>query len=176
MASDLAAPIEHPGLNRCIYTYMGTRSDDLRECAGCACFAVRRAARAITQHYDRTLRPTGLRATQFTLLTVLSLGGSLPLSRVADRLGMERTTLTRNLKPLLVEGLIEVGRDGDRRVRTIAITPRGRRRVAGAIPHWRAAQRAIGAFFTPDTFASLDALTRGLVARKARAAKPEARQ
>ena len=95
------------------------RKQDLKECTACACFAVRRAARVITQHYDRALRPSGLRATQFTLLTMLGVGGPLPLSRVADRLGMERTTLTRNLKALIDAGLIGVEHGDDRRVRTI---------------------------------------------------------
>ncbi|HXH83164.1 MAG TPA: MarR family transcriptional regulator, partial [Candidatus Tectomicrobia bacterium] len=61
---------------------------DFQECDACACFAVRRAARAITQHYDRRLRPTGLRATQFTLLVVLARADGMPLHRLADRLGL----------------------------------------------------------------------------------------
>ena len=139
--------------------------NNLSECAGCACFAVRRAARAITQHYDRTLRPSGLRATQFTLLTVLSLGGPQPLGRVANRLGMERTTLTRNLKPLVAEGLVTVGQEGDRRVRAIAITGKGQRRAVAAIPYWRTAQRSVASYLTAGTFDSLDGLARGLASR-----------
>jgi DNA-binding MarR family transcriptional regulator len=144
---------------------------NLSECAGCACFAVRRAARAITQHYDRSLRPTGLRATQFTLLTVLSLGGPQPLGRVANRLGMERTTLTRNLKPLVAEGLVTSGHEGDRRVRAIAITGKGQRRAVAAIPYWRAAQRSVASYLTAGTFDSLDALTRGLASSRKRKEK-----
>ncbi len=149
--------------------------DDLSECAGCACFAVRRAARAITQHYDRALRPTGLRATQFTLLTVLSLGGPMPLSRVANRLGMERTTLTRNLKPLLTEGLIAVSSGGDRRVRTIAITPSGRRQAAAAVPYWRGAQRAAASYLPASTFDSLSSLAESLSIGKPRSEPVEIR-
>jgi DNA-binding MarR family transcriptional regulator len=148
---------------------------DLSECAGCACFAVRRAARAITQHYDRALRPTGLRATQFTLLTVLSLGGPLPLSRVATRLGMERTTLTRNLKRLLTEGLIAVSSGGDRRVRTIAITPKGRRQAAAAVPYWRGAQRAAASYLPASTFDSLYSLAESLSTGRARSEPDEVR-
>jgi DNA-binding MarR family transcriptional regulator len=132
---------------------------DLRECADCACFAVRRAARVITHHYDRALRASGLRATQFTLLTVLALGGPQPMSRIADRLGMERTTLTRNLKPLLASGLVRVGQAGDRRVRTISLTPRGHRSALAALPAWRRAQRAVLADqLTHDVFSSLAAV------------------
>jgi DNA-binding MarR family transcriptional regulator len=122
------------------------RSDpDLRECLSCSCFAVRRAARAITQHYDRLLRPTGLRATQFGLLVVLELEGPLPLSRAAARLGMERTTLTRNLRPLVASGLVREGEDDDRRVRMLALTRQGIAQVHAALPRWREAQRSIAA-------------------------------
>lgn len=148
---------------RCIYTYMRRRRrDDLGKCAGCACFAVRRAARVVTQHYDRSLRPSGLRATQFTVLTMLTLGGPLPLSRVADRLGMERTTLTRNLRPLLAQGLVMIGHSDDRRVRTITITAKGHHAAVAALPHWRRAQRAVARHLTANVFASLDAVTQSL--------------
>jgi DNA-binding MarR family transcriptional regulator len=147
---------------------MRHRPDELSECAGCACFAIRRAARAITQHYDRALRPTGLRATQFTLLTVLALAEPMPLGRLALRLGVERTTLTRNLKPLLKGGLIAVAGEGDRRVRTIAITPKGRRRAVAAVPRWRTAQRRVAGHLATSTFDSLDALARSLSASRTR--------
>jgi DNA-binding MarR family transcriptional regulator len=144
------------------------RNQDLRECTACACFAVRRAARVITQHYDRALRPSGLRATQFTLLTILGVGGPLPLSRVADRLGMERTTLTRNLKPLIDARLIGVERGDDRRVRTIFITAKGHRAAAAALPHWRRAQHAVASTLTADVFDSLAHVTQVLSNKRSR--------
>ena len=107
------------------------------------CFAVRRAARVITQHYDRHLRPAGLRVGQFTVLAVLSDGEPVPQHRVAKRLGMERTTVTRNLRPLLDKGYVEVRAGDDARVRLITITARGRAAAAAALPLWRRAQRAI---------------------------------
>jgi DNA-binding MarR family transcriptional regulator len=141
---------------------MGSRREGLRECSDCACFAVRRTARAITQHYDRSLRPTGLRATQFTLLTVLTLSGPLPLKQAADRLVMERTTLTRNLKPLLADGLVAVQAGGDRRVRTISITPKGHRAALDALPYWRHAQRAVATHLTSDVLTTLETVTHRL--------------
>ena len=66
----------------------------------CACRNVRRAARAVTGLYDRILAPTGLRATQVTLLVALEKAGPIPFTRLAGVLGMDRTTLTRNLEPL----------------------------------------------------------------------------
>lgn len=151
---------------------MKGRQDKLNKCAACACFAVRRAARVVTQHYDRSLRPSGLRATQFTLLTMLTLGGPLPLSRAADRLGMERTTLTRNLRPLLAQGLVMVGHGTDRRVRTVTITPKGHHAAVAALPHWRRAQRAVARHLTANVFASLDDIIHSLPAGRTRGGGP----
>ncbi len=106
--------------------------------------------------------------TQFTLLTMLALGGPLPLSRVADRLGMERTTLTRNLKPLLASGLVSVGPGDDRRVRTIAITAKGQRAAVAALPRWRSAQRSVAGRLPANVFASFDAVIQGLATGRTR--------
>lgn len=133
---------------------------DLRECVSCSCFAVRRAARAITQHYDRFLRPTGLRATQFTLLTVLALQGPSPLSRVADRLGTERTTLTRNLRRLIAQGLVTAEPGEDRRVQVLAVSPKGIAAARAALPRWREAQRSIAGHLTTRAVRALNRAAR----------------
>ena len=109
----------------------------------CACLNVRRAARAVTALYDRTLAPTGLRATQVTLLAALEKAGPVPFTRLAGVLGMDRTTLTRNLEPLRRAGLLTLGPGEDRRVRLAAITEKGRRTLAAATPLWEQAQRRI---------------------------------
>ena len=124
---------------------MKTKKTDFQECEDCACFAVRRAARAITQIYDRHMRGTGLRASQFTVLVVLELVGEpVPMSRLAARLGVERTTLTRNLRPLEAKRYITIRASDDQRVRTVAITERGRAAAAAAMPSWRKAQAVVG--------------------------------
>ena len=120
-----------------------TASAEFAECLACSCFAVRRAARTITQHYEQHLKPSGLRATQFTLLVLLELSGPQPLSRFADRMGVERTTLTRNLRLLLDRGWVTESATGDRRVRMLAITKRGTAAARAALPHWRKAQQSI---------------------------------
>jgi DNA-binding MarR family transcriptional regulator len=135
------------------------RATDLRECLSCSCFAVRRAARAITQHYDQCLRPTGLRATQFTVLVVLALEGGRPLSQVAELLGTERTTLTRNLRPLVNRGLVTVGSHPDRRIQLLEATPRGVAAARRGLPHWRKAQRSIAGLLTPAALRSLEVAT-----------------
>jgi DNA-binding MarR family transcriptional regulator len=75
--------------------------------------------RVISQVYDAALRPSGLRATQFTLLAVLSSQGELPLTKLAEILVLDCTTLTRNLKPLLAQGMLEISREKDERIRLI---------------------------------------------------------
>jgi DNA-binding MarR family transcriptional regulator len=82
-----------------------TPDTEFAECLACSCFAARRTARTITQHYEQHMKPTGITATQFTLLVMLALAGPQPLSRLAGQLGVERTTLTRNLRLLLSRGL-----------------------------------------------------------------------
>jgi DNA-binding MarR family transcriptional regulator len=109
----------------------------------CVCFNVRRAARAITQAYDRTLAPSGLRATQVTLLVALARAGAVPFTRLAGILGMDRTTFTRNVAPLKRDGLLTMRRGPDRRVKLVAITTSGRNALAAAIPLWEQAQRRI---------------------------------
>jgi DNA-binding MarR family transcriptional regulator len=109
----------------------------------CACRNVRRAARAVTGLYDRVLAPTRLRATQVTLLVALEKAGPIPFTRLAGVLGMDRTTLTRNLEPLRRAGLLILRPGEDRRVRLATITPTGRKAITAAIPLWEEAQRQI---------------------------------
>ena len=116
---------------------------EFAECLACTCFAVRRTARAITQHYERHLKASGLGVNQFTSLAVLAIAGPLPLSRLADELGVERTTLTRNLRLLLDRGHVSESATGDRRVRLLAITKRGTAAARATLPRWREAQASI---------------------------------
>ena len=123
--------------------------------AMCTCAGIRRAARVVTQMYDAALRPVGLTSTQFTLLAVLSEMGGLALSRVAEVLDTDRTTLNRNLKPLIAEGLIADARGDDRRQRLLELTAAGRARLAAAEPLWNAAQGHMVAAMGRNRWASL---------------------
>ena len=133
--------------------------EDLSECGACACFALRRAARGLTRFYDRQLRPGGLRATQFTLLAVLKNVGPQPLQALAELLGLERTTLTRNLQPLLARQLVIAQAGDDRRVRRLSVTPAGVQAAVAALPLWRKAQRQVEKQIAPATLKSLRALS-----------------
>jgi DNA-binding MarR family transcriptional regulator len=115
---------------------------DFAACRSCVCTAIRRASRTITHHYDEALRDSGLRNTQFTLLATLVQTGPMPMTRLAAFLSLERTTLTRNLKSLLRDGLVESHAEKDGRVRKIAITAKGEAKARAAFPFWRKAQNS----------------------------------
>ena len=119
---------------------MNTEQDIL---ASCACHRVRIAARAVTRAYDEALRPAGLRATQLSVLVAAATDEPLSITALAKLMGMDRSTLTRNLRPLEAEGLLEIGAEGWRRTRTLAITRKGRSRLETALPLWEKAQQAL---------------------------------
>jgi len=109
----------------------------------CACLNVRKAARAITQLYDEVLQPSGLRVTQFTLLVSIALAGEAPVTRLANALVMDRTTLTRNLALLEHHGLVAIAPGTDQRTRMVTLTNQGREALAKALPLWEKAQKRV---------------------------------
>lgn len=121
---------------------MDTREPFL-ECQACQCLEARRKAHHLTRLYDEALRPFGLTVNQFSLLATLIVAGPQPVTSLAAHLGIDRTTLTRNLALGERDGLIETVADRkDRRVRLVAITQAGLARARQALPAWRAAQAA----------------------------------
>jgi len=123
---------------------MPAKSSPFAACRNCSCSALRRASRAVTQHYEACFRGTGLRATQFTVLAVLAQTGPLSISLLAAKLGLERTSLTRNLRPLEKKGFVETLTDDDRRIRRIRITKRGEAAARAALSVWKRAQSSVG--------------------------------
>ena len=111
----------------------------------CTCSNLRKATRVVTKAYDAALEAAGLKATQFTVLAALVSRGGLPLTKLANALVMDRTTLTRNLKPLVRRRLIRIEQEEDRRVRNVNLTVKGRRVFEKARPHWEQAQARISA-------------------------------
>ena len=109
----------------------------------CAHFNLRRADRVMTRLYDEMLRPSGLKSTQFTLLAAVRLKGPVTVNGLAEAIVMDRTTLTRNLRPLKKEGWISVEPGKDRRVREVSLTEEGRRVLDKAYPLWREAQTRV---------------------------------
>ena len=120
----------------------------------CVCFNLKRAARLVTRAYDEALRGSGLRATQFSILAVLTHAGPLGVSALEGVLGTERTTLTRNLKHLNQMEFVTIGpgAEGDRRVKEISATPLGEEALLGALPRWREAQDRMLEHLGPDNW------------------------
>jgi DNA-binding MarR family transcriptional regulator len=107
---------------------------------GCTCDRLRKLARRLTQRYDAHLAPTGLRLTQFSLLAHLMRDGPATMSALAELLEMDRTTLTRNLKPLADAGLVALDAGRDARERVVSVSDQGRAVWRAAREHWRRAQ------------------------------------
>ena len=118
----------------------------------------------MTQIYDRVLAPSGLRVTQFSLLSGLLWTGPLPMGALADALDMDRTTLTRNLKPLIDAGLVTLARsEADGRQREIRLTDLGNGRYRDAKKLWRRAQNEINRTLGPARVVALHRLFDGVV-------------
>ncbi len=109
----------------------------------CLCLNMRQTTRLLTQLYDSYLQPTNLRLTQISLLVAIALAQPVPLTRLADLLALDRTTLARNLKPLERERLVDVSPGEDKRVRVISLTGQGCERLAQALPYWKQAQEVV---------------------------------
>ena len=111
------------------------------ELNACACLNLRKTARLIAQFYDQRLQPSGLRTTQFSLLAMLEELGPISISHLANRMGMSRTTLTRNIRLLERDGLTKGTPDkDDARIRMLSLTKKGARAVEATLPYWKKAQ------------------------------------
>jgi len=133
---------------------------DISETAQCLCLASRKAARAITRAFEKELRPQGIRATQFSVLAVLQGSGPQMMGTLAQKLGTERTTLTRNLAVLEARGLIQVRPGDDARARIVSITDSGRSTIDRALPAWRRVQSALTGSIGRQTADTLRRLAR----------------
>lgn len=111
--------------------------------ATCVSLNLRKASRAMTQMYDEALKPAGLRTTQLPVLITLVATGPTTVNRLADDLVMDRTSLSRLLRPLVSRGLIKMVPGEDRRKRELSITALGRESVAAARPLWDRVQNQV---------------------------------
>jgi DNA-binding MarR family transcriptional regulator len=109
----------------------------------CTCGELRKAARAITLLYDNAFKSSGLLSTQFGVLQVIHNIDSIRISDLADKLGMDRTTLTRNLAVLEREGFIKISQGKDHRTRIVTATQKGRSAVTKVLPLWNEVQRKV---------------------------------
>jgi DNA-binding MarR family transcriptional regulator len=109
----------------------------------CTCAELRKAARAVTLLYDNAFKSTGLLSTQLSVLRIISKSDSLKVSQLAEELGMDRTTLTRNLSVLERQGFIKISSGEDHRTRIVTITSSGSTSIAKTIPLWNEVQRNV---------------------------------
>jgi DNA-binding MarR family transcriptional regulator len=116
------------------------RFADLSGTSGCAAYQFRRTSRAVARLYDAALAPSGIRSTQFALLTAIAKLEPVAISRVAEILVIDLATMTRSLKLLQTEGLVQIAPRGVRRQRLLTLTSKAEKALVAAVPLWRAMQ------------------------------------
>jgi len=126
----------------------------------CACLQFRSTSRAVTALYDDFLSSAGLTVTQYALLVSIARAQGISRTVLAANLGMDRTTLTRNLRPLERDGFVIQKSGADLRERILRLSASGRKRLDRSFPHWEAAQRTFLAEFGQDRFDILRSLLR----------------
>jgi len=129
----------------------------------CYCSSLRQASRYVTSFYDQVLSGSGLRVTQFAILSRLR-PRPATVTQLAQSMVMDRTTLARNLQPLVREQLVQVRpSEQDRRERVIELTDAGRAKVESILPAWRRAQARFDEQFGAERGAQLLATMRAVV-------------
>jgi DNA-binding MarR family transcriptional regulator len=133
----------------------GEEAEALASRVPCALFNLRRATRTVTQLYDEILRPTGLKGTQYSMLRVIGSVEPVAITTLGEAMGMDRTTVTRNVRLLERRRLVEVEAGSDRRTRFLRLTRAGRRAVERAEPYWAEAQKEVVAGLGAEPFRAL---------------------
>ncbi len=141
----------------------------LRRATTCLNYNLRRTSRLVNRYYDQALKPAAVRAGQFNLMVPMALRGASSITELAALLGMERSALARNLKPLERKSWVRVGVGADRRARIVHLTREGERLLLRAYPLWERAQEKLTAALTGPV---LQGLLKGLRAASS-APRPE---
>lgn len=125
---------------------------------GCTNFKSRQLSRLLSRHYDAELAAVGLKTTQYSLLTHVQRLGPLPPGELARHMGLDASTLTRNLQPLLAAGWLVQNAGLDARSRSVDITAAGREKQAEAQRRWKMAQQQVNALLGAERVAALHRL------------------
>jgi len=133
---------------------MGKRLD-MTSVENCTCFNVRRVARVITQFFDAEVRRHGIRPTQTPILRALQARNGWGMAELSEWLGMERTTLLRNLRPLQRDGLVRAKGGGRGGHVELEITEKGRAALAKMLPAWRSAQDKVVAILGKERWSTI---------------------
>ena len=135
----------------------------------CITAAMRAATRRLTLLYDEVMAPSGLRVTQYHILLVLKHLGSDPptIGELADLLTMDRSAMSRTLRPLERDGLVGVSRDtDDRRRRPVVLTSKGRNAEVRGARCWTQAHQLFGDHFGGEPLGALRATLYGIAGDK----------
>lgn len=124
----------------------------------CIATRVRQLSRIVTRVYDDAMRPLGITASQYTLLTQLASRDGITAVEIGGDLDIEKSTLSRNLKRMLALNLITMDPPAGRRGRGLHLTPKGSAVIREAYPVWLSAQQKAVSFMGPETRATLDGL------------------
>jgi DNA-binding MarR family transcriptional regulator len=116
---------------------------DMTAIENCVCFNLRMITRIVTKSFDAEMRRHGIRPTQGTMLLVLNSKPAWAMAELSDCLGMDRTTLLRNLRPLQRDGFVEAAGGGRGGRVEVSITAKGREKIAECLPAWHSAQSAV---------------------------------
>ncbi|HEY0747316.1 MAG TPA: MarR family winged helix-turn-helix transcriptional regulator [Steroidobacteraceae bacterium] len=125
---------------------------------GCTNSKLRQLNRVVTRHYDAYIGATGLKNTQYSLLSHVVLLGPIRPSDLAQRMGLDASTLTRNLQPLIAQGWLRQGPGEDARSRLVTATKEGREKRSEAQRVWKQAQLALNVRLGPKRVMALHAL------------------
>jgi DNA-binding MarR family transcriptional regulator len=125
---------------------------------GCTNLKLRQFSRALSRHYDAYVGATGLKITQYSLLSHVVLLGPIKPSELAARMTLDASTLTRNLQPLVQQGWVELGPGEDGRSRLVIATEEGRAKRAEGQRAWKQAQLALNARLGAERVAALHAM------------------
>jgi DNA-binding MarR family transcriptional regulator len=128
---------------------------------GCSNAKLRQLTRRVSQHYDHEMSKIGLKGTQYSLLSQVLQRGPIRPGDLAKAMALDASTLTRNLKPLVVAGWVTAGAGADDRSHLIAITEAGREKRTEAHRRWKAAQEGLNALLGVERVLALHELIDG---------------
>ena len=146
------------------------KSDELSryevlKCTECTGFNLKRASRLVQNLFDEAFRPVGLEGTQYTVLGHAFVYGPISLTKLADLMHVDRTTLARNLAPLEKRGFVEIKPGSDRRAKFINITSKGKEVLSEALPLWKETQKKIKTAVGLENWESMISNLTGLVTK-----------
>ncbi|MFJ5369978.1 MarR family winged helix-turn-helix transcriptional regulator [Bosea sp. CER48] len=146
----------------------GLRDEVHRLAARCAGLTIRQAARRVTQIYDEMLKHSGLSVAQLALMAVIATNEDDRMAALAEQAGLDPSTLSRNLRGLERDGLVEIAAvEKDLRRRAVWLTEEGVRRLQAALPAWQAAQTRVAETLPADLLQKFAAASAALVAPEA---------